>query len=95
MSWIPDHPGVSGSRKTNPLLNQIKQQDDGDYSIIDKIYFNVEYPYEAKYQYLIKKREKKCLENPKVSKDFIEYSDCMMSIKMLLKSTTQTENVIY
>ena len=44
---IPDHPyriliiGGSGSRKTKSLLNLIKQQDDDDYSIVDKIYLNV------------------------------------------------------
>ena len=37
--------GGSGSKKkTNALPNLIKQQDDGDYSIIDKIYFYVKDP---------------------------------------------------
>ena len=31
----------SGSRKTNALLNLIKQQDDDDYSTIDKTYLYV------------------------------------------------------
>ena len=41
-------------------LNLVKQQDDDDnYSIIDKIHLHVKDPYEAKYQYPIKNREKK------------------------------------
>ena len=45
--------GGSGSGKTNPLLNLINNQPD-----IDKIYLLAKNQYEAKYQYLIKKREK-------------------------------------
>ena len=58
MPYIPDHPyriliiGGSGSEKTNALLNLINSQSD-----IDKIYLYAKYPYEAKYQYLINKRE--------------------------------------
>ena len=43
---IPDHPyrilitGGSASQKTKSLLNLIKQQDNDDYSIVDKIYLN-------------------------------------------------------
>ena len=44
--------------KPNTLYNLIKQQDDDDYSIIDKIHLYVKDPYEAKYQCLIKKRKK-------------------------------------
>ena len=57
--YIPDHPygiliiGDSGSGKTNALLNLINNQPD-----IDKIYLNSKDPYEAKYQFLIKKKEK-------------------------------------
>ena len=43
----------SGSGKTNALLNLINNQLD-----IDKVYLYAKDPYEAKYQYLIKKREK-------------------------------------
>ena len=56
--YIPDHPcriliiGGSGSGKTNALLNLINNQLD-----IDKIYLCAKDPYEAKYQFLIKKRE--------------------------------------
>ena len=45
--------GGSGSGKTNALLNLINNQPD-----IDKIYLYAKDPYEAKYQYLINKREK-------------------------------------
>ena len=46
LNWlgIPDHLyrilviGGSGSGKTNALINLIEQQDDDDYSNIDKIY---------------------------------------------------------
>ena len=55
--------GGSGSAKTNVLLNLIKQQDDDGYSVIDKIFLYVKDPNEAKYQYLIKKRENSGLEN--------------------------------
>ena len=44
----------SRSGKTNALLNLINNQPD-----IDKIYVYARYPYEAKYQYLIKKTLKK------------------------------------
>ena len=55
---IPDHPyriliiGGSGSGKTNAMLNLINNQPD-----IDKTYLYVKDPYEAKYQFLINKRE--------------------------------------
>ena len=54
---ILDHPykiliiGGSGSGK-KPLFNLINEQPD-----IDKIYLYAKDPYEAKYQFLIKKRE--------------------------------------
>ena len=79
---IPDHPyrivivGAPGSVKTNALLNLIKNQPD-----IDKIYLNAKDPYEAKYQYLINKREKVGLDyyynDPK---GFVEYSNDMQDV---------------
>ena len=57
-SYIPDKPyriliiRGPGSGKTNVLLNLIENQLD-----IDKIYLYAKGPYEAKYQYLINKRE--------------------------------------
>ena len=56
--YIPDYRyriliiGASGSGKTNLLLNLIETQPD-----IDKIYLYAKDAYEAKYQYLINKRE--------------------------------------
>ena len=44
--------GGSGSGKTNALLNLIKNQLD-----IDKTYLYAKNPHEAKYRYLINKRE--------------------------------------
>ena len=72
--YTPDHPyriliiGVSGSRKTNVLLNLIESQLD-----IDQIYLYAEDPYEARYQYLINKREKVGLNHFDDPKAFIEY----------------------
>ena len=57
--YIPDHPyriliiGGSESGKTNALLNLMNNQPD-----IDKIYQYAKDSYEAKYEYLINKREK-------------------------------------
>ena len=73
-SYIPDHPyrvlikGGSGSGKTNALLNSLNNQPD-----IDKIYLYAKDPYEAKYQFLINKRESKGLEHFNDPKAFIEY----------------------
>ena len=56
--YAPDHAyrlliiRGSGSGKTNVLLNLIENQPH-----IDKIYLYAKDPYEAKYQYLINKRE--------------------------------------
>ena len=79
--YIPDHPyriliiGGSGSGKTNALLNLINNQPD-----IDKIYLYVKDPYEAKYQYLINKREKVGLDHFDDPKAFIEYSNDMQDV---------------
>ena len=74
--YIPDHPyriliiGGSGSGKTNVLLNLIENQPD-----IDKIYLYAKDPYEAKYQYLINKREGVSIDHFNDPKAFIEYSN--------------------
>ena len=79
--YIPDHPyriliiGGSGSGKTNALLNLINNQPD-----IDKIYLYAKDPYEAKYQYLINKREKVGLDHFDDPKTFIEYSNDMQDV---------------
>ena len=58
-TYIPDYPyrmliiRGSGSGKTNALLNLTNN--------IDKIYLCAKDPYEAKYQYLINKRQKVAL----------------------------------
>ena len=78
---IPDHSyriliiGGSGSGKTNSLFNLVNHQSD-----IDKIYLYVEDPYEAKYQFLIKKREDIGKKHFHDSKAFIEYSNNMVDI---------------
>ena len=59
---------MSGSRKMNSLLNLINQQPG-----IDKIYLCANNRYEAKYQFLINKRESKRLTHLNDSKAFIEY----------------------
>ena len=79
--YIPDNPyrilivGGSGSRKTNALLNLINNQPD-----TDKIYLYTKDPYEAKYQYLINKREKVGLDHFKDPKAFMEYSNDMQDV---------------
>ena len=82
-SWpqSPDHPyriliiGGSGSGKTNSLFNLISHQPDAD-----KIYLYAKNPYEAKYQFLINKRESTGLKHLNDSKAFIEYSNDMDNI---------------
>ena len=79
--YIPDHlyriliVGGSGSGKTNALLNLINNQPD-----IGKICLYAKDPYEAKYQYLINKREKVGLMHYDNPKAFIEYSNDMQDV---------------
>ena len=79
--YIPDHPyriliiGGSGSGKTNALLNLIENQPD-----VDKIYLYAKDPYDAKYQYLIKIREKVGSKRFNYPDTFIEYSDDMQDV---------------
>ena len=67
--------GGSGSGKTNALLNLINNQPH-----IDKIYLHTKDPYEAKYQYLINKREEVGLDHFNDSRAFIEYSNDMQDV---------------
>ena len=67
--------GGSGTGKTNALLNLINHQPD-----IDKIYLYAKDPYEAKYQYLINKREKVGLDHFKDPKPVMEYSNDMQEV---------------
>ena len=62
-------------QKTNSLFNVISQQLD-----IYKIYLFAKDPYEAKYQFLINKRESISSRYFNVSEDFIEYSNDMDDI---------------
>ena len=79
--YIPDHPyriliiGGSGSGKTNALLNLINNQPD-----IDKIYLYAKDPYEAKYQFLINKRESIGSKHFSDPKTFIKYSNGMQDV---------------
>ena len=79
--YIPDYPyriliiGGSGYWKTNALLNLINNQSD-----IDKIYLYGKDPYEAKYQFLINKRESTGLKHFNDPKAFIQYSNDMEDV---------------
>ena len=74
--YIPDYRyriiiiGGSGSGKANSLWNLINNRPD-----IDKIYLYAKDPYEAKYQYLIKKFEKVRLNHYDDLKAVIKYSN--------------------
>ena len=94
--YIPDHPyrmliiGGSGSGKTNALLNLINNQPD-----IDKIYLYAKDPYEAKYQYLINKREGVGINHFNDPKAFIEYSNDMQDVyKNIEEHNADTERKI-
>ena len=78
---IPNYPdriltiGDYGSGKTNASLNLMNHQPD-----IDKIYSFAKDPYEAKYQFLINKREKVGLKHYNNAKTFFEYSNDMQDL---------------
>ena len=61
-------------------MNLINNQPD-----IDKIYLYAKDPYEAKYQYLINKREKVGLDHFKDHKAFMEYSNDMKDVYKNIK----------
>ena len=71
--------GGSGSGKTNVLLNLTKNQPG-----IDKIYLCTKDPYEAKYQYLINKREVMGIDHFNDPKSFIEYSYDMRNVYKII-----------
>ena len=79
--YTPYHPyrilvtGGSGSGKTNVLLNLIENQPDND-----KIYLYAKDLYEAKYQYLINKREGIGIDHFNDPKAFIEHSNDMHDV---------------
>ena len=64
-----------GSGNTNALLNLIENQPD-----IDKIYLYAKDLYEAKYQYLIKIREKVRIDHHNDLRAYIEYSNDMRDV---------------
>ena len=79
--YIPDHShkiliiGSSESGKRNLLLNLVLNQHDSH-----KIYLYAKDPYEAKYQYLINKRESVGINHFNDPKAFIEYSNDMHDV---------------
>ena len=94
--YIPDHPyriliiGGSGSGKTNVLLNLIENQPD-----IDKIYLYAKDPYEAKYQYLINKRESVGINHFNDPKAFIEYSNDMRDVYKNIDEYNPDKEITY
>ena len=80
-SYIPDHPhriliiGVSGSGKTNTLLNLIKGQDN-----IEKMYLYAKDLSESKYELLIKKHKDVGIKNYNDPNAFIECSNTMNDV---------------
>ena len=68
---------------------KIKQPD------IDKIYLYAKDLYEAKYQYLIKKREKVGLNHYDAPKTFMEYSNDMQDVYKNIEEYNPGKNVKY
>ena len=71
--------GPSGSGKTNGLLNSIQKKKKND-SPIDKIYLYAKDLSEAKYQFLIERRENAGIKNYNDPSAFIEYSNAMDNV---------------
>ena len=101
--YVPDPPyqvliiGGSGSRKTNILLNLIKEQPD-----IDKIYLYAKDSYEPKYQFLINKREStglKHFDDPNdmydVYKKIDEYNSIMITDMINNKKLNSIETELF
>ena len=94
--YIRDRPyriliiGGSGSGKTSALLNLINNHPD-----IDKIYLCAKNAYEAKYQFLINKRERTGLKHFNDSKASIEYSNEMPVFTKILMNTMRIEKAKY
>ena len=94
--YIPDHPyriliiGGSRSGKTNALLNLIKNQPD-----IDKIYLYAKDPHEAKYQFLINKRESIGLNTLMILKLLLTVQMICKMFTKILMNTIRIKNAIY
>ena len=72
---------ITGSfcpEKTKAFFNLMKKQDDDN--VTDEIYLYIKDLNEAKYQYLIKKREKMALNTIKFQKSLLDYSDNMQYV---------------
>ena len=95
MALYPDHPyriliiGDSWSGKTNALLNLNNQPD------IDKIYLCAKDQYEAKYRFLINKRESTGLKHFNDPKVFIEHSNYMQDVYKNIDEYNQDKSVKY
>ena len=95
-SQIPDYSyriliiGSAGSGKANSLFNLVNQQPD-----IDQIYLYAKDPYEAKYQFLIKKTEGTGVKYFNDSKDFLNTQIIWTIFINTLKNTTQIKNIKY
>ena len=94
--YIPDHPyriliiGGSESGKTNALLNSIDNQPD-----IDKIYLYGKDPYEAKYHFLINKRESTGLNTLMTLKLLLSIQMICKMFTKILMNTIQIKNAKY
>ena len=92
--YTPDHPyrifiiGGSGSGKTNALLNLINNQPD-----IDKIYLYAKDPYDAKYQFLINKRESTGINTLPILKLSSSIQMICTTFTKILMNTIQIKNV--
>ena len=94
--YTPDHPfrvliiGGSRSGKTNVLLSLINNQPD-----IDKIYLYAKDPYEAKYQFLIKKKKEQDQNTFITLKLLLSIQMIRMMFAEILMNTIQIKNVQY
>ena len=92
--YTPDHPyriliiGGLGSGKTNALLNLINNQPD-----IDKIYLYAKDPYDAKYQFLINKRESTGINTLPILKLSSSIQMICTTFTNILVNTIQIKNV--
>ena len=91
--YIPNDPyripitGVSRSRKTRALLNQIRHQRD-----IDKIYLYAKDLHESKNQLLISKRKKLGIDHYSNPKACTEYSNDIQDIYKIVDDYNHTKN---
>ena len=86
----------SKETKTCVIKQRLKFNDYKDCLLkneIDKIYLYAKDPYEAKYQYLMNKRERLGLDHFKDPKAFIEYSNDMQDLYKKMKITIQERNI--